>query len=148
MSLEFFNPQGEEIKDANLSEVVQLLQNQGESYWSVGSGAAELTFSEGGCTTKLQLVFHRNCGFHLLFVSPDRARFLSTGDGPLNHVVKPYVGGDPMPLPEAYFVTRETAVAAVEEFGKSGQQPSNVRWIKDEDAIWSRDPDWYERHHG
>ncbi len=74
------------------------------------------------------LTYEEAHGFYLEYVTEYKQCFVSLGEGSFDEVVAPHVGGDPLPLPAAFFVTPLEASRIVEEFLCSGTRGQSIKW--------------------
>ncbi len=135
--LTFSAPSGEVLENPELSDIKKLILTKGERYWNTGSGDGGFDFYYETGNANLQLIFDKKWGFYLLYRGADKKSYTSFGPGDFDHTVSPGVGGDPLLLPTKFFVPRERAWEAVEEFCKSGQKSAKITWMDNAKVKWN-----------
>lgn len=136
-TLTYQNPDGEEVPPRQ-EELRAIIFDQGTDYYA-NSGSASLygtaRDSRGVVvyglhnTPHLCWFFEEPFGFHFSFDPPNGPRQLTyDGSGPQPRV-KHYLGGEPIYLPRGCFVSRDLAWTIVEEFLRTQQPSSAVKWI-------------------
>jgi hypothetical protein len=133
---EYFAPAGESVTNPDPDRLKELILNGGEDYWNVGSGQASLEYVEDSGRTALLLALEPSLGFYLEYVNRNKVYYVPVGEGPLDRTVTIYVGGDPMPLPTAFFVSRELAWDAVELMCRSGERTPKINWKERSETNW------------
>ncbi len=135
--LEYFSPpDGEIVENPAPDRLRNLILNEGEDYWNAGAGQASLTCREDGSTKVLLLTMEPSLGFYLEYVDPDKVYYIPFKGGTFDDTVTVYVGGDPLLLPAAFFVPRELAWAAAEEFCRSGGRTDKITWKNRTEVNW------------
>jgi hypothetical protein len=134
---EFFSPpDGAFVANPNAEWLEDLILNVGEDYWNAGAGQASLKREDDGSNVELLLTLVPMRGFYLEYIDSNNNYFVSLGDGTFDETATVYVGGDPVVLPTALLVAKELAAAAVEEFCRTGERSSAVRWKLRRDLNW------------
>jgi hypothetical protein len=138
VTTEFFSPpDGEIIQNPQLDWLKDLILNKGEDYWNAGAGQASLKRHENGATIELLLTLEPSQGFYLEYIDPQNVYYVSLGEGTFDKTVTVYVGGDPVLLPTAFFISRKLALAAVEELCSSGCRTTKITWKQRRDVKWN-----------
>jgi hypothetical protein len=136
-SVEFFSPpDGNTLTDPDVAFLKKLVLTGGDDYWNSGAGQGSLKYSGVNEKKELLLTFHERNGFSLEYIDSRDVYYVSLGCGDFNHSVKVYVGGDPLILPTKFFVSRELACAAVEDFCLTGQPTPKIKWGKRSEQKW------------
>ncbi len=78
----------------------------------------------------------QSLGFYLEYIDQHSVFYVSLGNGNFEDTVTVYVGGEPLVLPLAFFVSREAASAAVEEFCNTGQRSDVLIWKDRNEVNW------------
>jgi hypothetical protein len=124
-------PTGDEIDNPDRRMLRELVLYGGAGYWSAGCGQGALNFFRSGQrrrAAQLLLMSDESAGFYLEHVDEENGYHVSVGGDDFEHEILVYVGGDPIRVPPALFVTPEAAWTAVEEFCKTGRRTRAITW--------------------
>lgn len=136
-TIEFFSPpDGDEVTNPDKKWLRDLVLNKGEDFWNAGAGQGSLKFSGPDGTVELLLTMEQSLGFYLEYIDQNSVYYVSLGNGSFEDTVTVYVGGDPLVLPSAFFVSREVAWTAVEEFCNTGQRSDALTWKDRSEVNW------------
>ncbi len=135
--VEFFStPDGDFVTNPDREWLRDLILNQGEDYWNAGAGQGSLKYSGPDGTVELLLTMERSSGFYLEFIDQNSVYYVSLGNGTFEETVTAFVGGEPLILPCAFFVSREQAWTAVEEVCNTGQRSAALTWKNRSEVNW------------
>lgn len=136
-TIEFFSPpDGEIIRNPKPESLKELVLNRGEDYWNAGAGQGSLDRKQRGRSLQLLLTFSTDHGFYLEYIDRNDVYFVSMGEGTFDQTVTVEVGGDPILLPTAFFISPDQAWAAVEEFCATGKRTTAIRWKDRSEVNW------------
>ncbi len=108
---------GSEVVGPKLNWLRGLVMDQGDDFWSSGSGQGWLKHSSGA---QLLLAFNSAHGFYLEYIEPDRDYWISlSGSNPKRKIVL-WIGGNPIIVAGRFFVSRQSAWKAVKELCATG----------------------------
>lgn len=126
MHVSYVSPAGVEYPEVDANELRELVLIAGADYWGVDSCTGLLTRGAPE-TSVLHLMVDKRYGVFLIYRS-NRGRFAPlTRDAP-SGTVKVFPGGELMTVPLRYFVTREAAWGAIQEFLDDGRLPESLDW--------------------
>jgi hypothetical protein len=125
------------MQDPPLGVLRQRILHGDDKYWSVGSGEGVIEADVAGQTVTLSLLLKEECGFLLQYGAYDSTDdFVTLGPPDYSVTVEVWIGGDPWIVPVAFFVSREKAWEAVQEFCHFGKMPQCVEWGRLADQRW------------
>jgi hypothetical protein len=137
-SVSYCAPSGEAIENPSLEFLRELIFKERSDYWEIGSGDASLQYRDGKRESIMALMFSPEHGFHLQHsqqMMPLEYFVPSSGDE-LKPITTVVVGAEPMKLPVAFFLSRELAWVAVEEFYRTGNRTPKVKWVMLDEQVW------------
>jgi hypothetical protein len=109
-------------------------------YWCVGSGDGSLEAKVGSGIVALSLVLKEPYGFLLQYGMYDSTDdFVSITSTDFSTTVQASLGGNPWVVPTGFFVSREKAWEAIEDFCQSGQMSKSLTWGRLADQQWDSD---------
>jgi hypothetical protein len=128
----FTAPVGQEYTNPDPSWISELIQSRGGEYWASGSGDAGLRFQkEGETQAEMILVIREASGalVHHLYNGEARdyvmsATLFAQGEVTVKH------SGNSWTLPSKFFVSREEALDAVQQFLLDGSRTERGRWVE------------------
>ncbi len=128
----FIAPDGSDLSAPDPSFLQDLIMSSGDDYWQGASGDAALWFDRGdGKRARLILMEDESAGFFLLYKNPESGGdFHPASDDESDQTVTIYVGGEPMEINAADFVSREKAWEAVAYFLNEGERDPDLDWRK------------------
>mgnify|MGYP002625507595 FL=1 len=122
-------------------ELLRSLVLQGdESYWCGGSGEGSFEAEIESETAMLSLLLKEPYGFLLQYGTYESTDdFVAISSTDYSTTIEASIGGNPWVVPTAFFVSREQAYHAVEEFCRTGQMSKSLRWGKLSEQNWEFD---------
>lgn len=137
MSIAFTSPSGTKQLNPSLTILRDLVLRGDESYWCVGSGDGSLEANLECGTATLSLILKEPYGFLLQFGMYDSTDdFVSINSSDFSSTVEASLGGNPWVVPANFFVSREKAWEAVEEFCSSGKMSKSLAWGRLAEQQW------------
>lgn len=130
-SIVFIGPDGKEMSEPSAERIAHLIRREGDSYWASGSGDAALRFFENkGVEAELILISRDAYGVfvHHLY-SKDGLEYVMSLQSPPEEEVTILHAGSPWTLPRAFFVDKETAIKAVQQFMTDGHRIEVGNWV-------------------
>lgn len=108
-----------------------------ERFWCVGSCDGSLEAKVGSETVTLSLVLKEPYGFLLQYgVYDSTDDFVSISCTDFSTTVEASLDGNPWVVPTGFFVSRQKAWEAVEEFCLSGQMSKSLKWGRLAEQQW------------
>ena len=139
MNVVFRDPSGQE-RNIVEEELRELILTADERYWRIGSGEGSLEMTDSEPRRALTLSLKEPYGFLLQYgeyeSTDDLVAVASTDHAETTEVI---VGGNPWKVPTTFFVSRQAAWEAVEEFCRSGRPGNSLKWVRLDDQIWSNE---------
>lgn len=128
MKAMFFAPDGNDISDISVDQIVELIHLRGKDYWEEGSGDAAIRFPSDDAG-ELVFMVRKSFGVFLQFTEANQSDWVQTNDRDLAELVFITQGGESWELPLAYFVDETLAVRIITEFISTAQRPNSGKWV-------------------
>jgi hypothetical protein len=147
MYLVFRDPDGHVVPSPALTFVCAMVENDA-AYWGSGSSSAglfahdkPLVGADGGLVInpgvrQLAVAYKQPYGFHLQFsVMFDQTDVAISRDD-YSRTTSLDLGGEPWIIPVAFFVSKEEALEAIQEFYRTGTASKKLRWVNLDQQTW------------
>ncbi len=136
--IKYRTPNGPDITNPTMEMLREKILHGDEKYWCVGSGAGSLETNLGSETVSLSLILKEPYGFLLLYGMDDSwDDFVSISSADFSTTVEASLGGNSWIVPTGFFVSRQKALEAVEEFCRSGQMSKSLTWGRLAEQQWA-----------
>lgn len=133
----YSHPDGGSIDNPSLEELRKLILHGDEEYWQGGSGEGSLETTINGRLVSLSLMLEEPYGFLLMGLEEDSTdHYMSESSDDYSTTVTHYYEGEPWVVPTAFFVSRELALEAAQEFCRSGHRSKSIKWVLLGDREW------------
>jgi hypothetical protein len=137
IALTYFSPEGDFIANPPLELLHSLLFEEPPEYWCQGSGMSDLCFIDHTETAYVAINDRPSLSFFavepygvlLSYQAPRQSSQVPCIGLAGKPWVMHYVGGEPMYVPLACFVSRPVAWEAVQEFVRSQRKPEALDWV-------------------
>jgi hypothetical protein len=131
---------GAEIPDPSMEQLREWVFHGGEKFWAAGSGQGLLEHVTDGPRKRwpnLLLMFEESEGFYLEYIDGQGQYHVPIASEDYGRKVLVYIGGDPIQVPPAFFLSADIAWSVVEEFCRSGEGSSTIRWKRRKEVDWN-----------
>ncbi|HEX9062365.1 MAG TPA: hypothetical protein VF941_19510 [Clostridia bacterium] len=145
MTIKLITCAGDEIINPDFQQLKFLVRTGESEYWEGGSGEALIEYNDGQKSSKLYIMMSEGYGFYLEYCN-NKAYVPVTNDC-FEDIAKVYVGGDPVPVPRAFFLSEEETERQVEEFLNTGEVNHNVKWVEKDKTGWNYGEDPNEKEY-
>ena len=121
---------GEPIVQPRLAELEAAIMHRGSEFWDVGCGDGGLYFDvDSRAAGELYLAYSESAGFLVRHNDcATREEFALASGAPETESVVIHPGGNPWRLPARFFVPRQTAWQAVQQFIIDGSRAPDLGW--------------------
>ena len=136
MGVFYVGPDGQMCDHPSRDFLHELVMRRGNEYWQSGTGDAVLGFNDR--REELFLMMREQYGFHLRHLddTPVRDYYVPVTSENYQDTGVIYVGGDVTQLPLAFFISRELAWIAVQEFLHTGGRAPELTWVPLSEQLW------------
>jgi hypothetical protein len=125
-------PSGDEILEPTEADLRAVIFDTDQHYWDSGSGDAALLYMRGRESVHdkpwLNFFMQEPHGFFVRFTAHSEPPSVPYDGSDANMSVVHYVGGDPLRLPLACFVSREAAWEVTKYFFAARERLPRLRW--------------------
>lgn len=134
--VKFITCSGDKIINPDSQYLKSLIRNGGLEYWDAGSGQAMIEYKDGDKTSELYLMMSEGYGFYLEHYK-DKTYYVTMTNSSFEDVAKVYVGGDPIPVPRALFLSIKDTEIQVERFLNTGEVSYDIKWVEKYKTGWN-----------
>jgi len=122
----FNGPNGQVINDIKPSKLSDLILNNGDQYWTKGSGDAALRTLH----IKDEIIFmvRDSLGVFIQYIDKEGIEWVVDGAEEGDVIIQQ--GGDDWELPKAYFLNKEKSVKILTYFIEKQERPNFVPWTQ------------------
>ena len=147
MEIVFAPPAGKAIQNPSLEMLRDLVFQYEQNYWRRGSGDAKLyaakrplyrdgALASGRAIALMGLSFKEPYGFHVSHSFSGEDDYVAISSHDYTETAELILEGNPWNIPVAFFVPREAAWDAVQEFIESGTRSAKLEWVKLCEQVW------------
>jgi hypothetical protein len=148
MEFAFVPPTGAMLRNPTKKFLKDLIFNKPEAYWNQGTGCGDLLTSDnilvspGGTvnytpnTRGIGLRLKEPFGFLLLFSRLGEEEEVAIRSKDYSQITSVNLGGGPWKIPTAFFVSKDLAWKAVEDFLDTGERSKGLEWVRVADQRW------------
>jgi len=128
--LTLVTPSGQEIPAPDIQELKFQVLEGDASFWEAGSGDAALRFYvQDAIKSEMILMLREIHGVFVQFIANDGREYVISTGADEQEMITIKQAGNPWSLPRAFFITREEAFRAIQEFCQTGEMLTTCHWV-------------------